>query len=270
MVTQTGPLPPLPRSAIDIGELRPFCPEMIEDISRTARDLMRGLDRAALATALPALPPSEAGAAWPYASLVLVAVDHDLSPIVLLSDLAEHTKAIASDYRISLLFDGTGGLDQPLTGPRVTLLGHATQTTDGRLRERFLARHPDAAMYAGFKDFHFYRVTVERAHLVAGFGRIRWLTAAELVSAPAPAGLPESEAGIVAHMNEDHADALQLYANKLLGLPGSDWRMTGIDAEGLDLRRAGQVARLPFDGPLESAAEARKVLVALVGRARAA
>ena len=243
---------------------------MIEDMSSLARDLVRGLDRAALATALPALPRGEAEAAWPYASLVLVAVDHDLSPILLLSDLAEHTRAIGADDRVSLLFDGTGGLDQPLTGPRVTLLGHAARTTDGRLGERFLARHPDAAMYAGFRDFHFYRVTLERAHLVAGFGRIRWLEAAELLRVPTPAGLPESEAGIVRHMNEDHADALQLYAQKLLGLSGSDWRMTGIDAEGLDLRRAGQVARLPFDAPLASAAEARKVLVALVGRARPA
>ena len=40
------------------------------------------------------------------------------------------------------------------------------------LHRRFLARHPDAGMYAGFKDFAFYRVAVERAHLVAGFGKI--------------------------------------------------------------------------------------------------
>ena len=104
---------------------------------------------------------------------------------------------------------------------------------------------------------------------IAGFGKIRWLEAGELRLVPPAAGLPESEAGIVRHMNEDHADALRLYAQKLLGLPGGDWRMTGIDAEGLDLRHAGQVARLPFDAPLASAAEARKVLVALVGRARA-
>jgi putative heme iron utilization protein len=243
---------------------------MIEDMSRTVRALLRGLDRAALATGLPAPPGDEEGAAWPYASLVLVAVDHDLSPVLLLSDLAEHTKAISSDSRVSLLFDGTGGLDQPLTGARVTLLGRALRSTDERLGQRFLARHPDAAMYAGFRDFHFYRVALERAHLVAGFGKIRWLDAADLLPAPVPAGLAESETGIVGHMNEDHADALQLYAQKLLGLAGSDWRMTGIDAEGIDLRQAGQVARLSFDQPLANAADARKVLVSLVGRARAA
>ena len=109
---------------------------------------------------------------------------------------------------------------------------------------------------------------MERAHLVGGFGKIRWLNAAEL-AVPVAAGLAESEDGIVRHMNEDHADAVQLYAGKLLGLAGSDWRMTGIDAEGIDLRQAGRVARLAFDTPLSAASEARKVLVALVGKARA-
>ncbi len=234
-----------------------------EDMSRRIRDLVRGVDRAALATALPV-----EGGSWPYASLVLVSVDHDLSPILLLSDLAEHARAIVGDDRVSLLFDGTHGLDQPLTGPRVTLVGHAVRNDDARLARRFLARHPDAKMYAGFNDFHFYRVTVERAHLVAGFGRIRWLSAAELNAVPA-SGLVDGEEDIVNHMNEDHADAVQLYAAKLLGLSGGEWRMTGIDAEGIDLRHSGQVARLAFDAPLAAASEARKVLVALVAKARA-
>ncbi len=269
MVAQTGSLPPPPQSAIDVSELRRFWLPILknmqsDDLSRGVRDLVRGLDRAALATALPA-----EGGKWPYASLVLAAVDHDLSPILLLSELAEHTKAIAADDRVSLLFDGTHGLDQPLTGPRVTLVGRAARSDDARLARRFLARHPDAEMYAGFKDFHFYRVAVERAHLVAGFGKIRWLSAAELNVAMAR-GLEDAEQDIVSHMNEDHADALQLYAGKLLRLAGGDWRMTGIDAEGIDLRQNGQVARLAFDTPLKAAVEARQVLVALVGKARSA
>lgn len=230
---------------------------------RTVRTLLRALDRASFATLLPGEPSG-----WPYASLVLVAVDHDLSPILLLSDMAEHTRAIKADGRVSLLFDGTVGLDQPLTGPRVTVLGHAERTGDERLKARFLARHPDAALYAGFKDFDFYRIALDRAHLVGGFGKIRWIGAADLAP-PQAAGLAEAEAGIVAHMNADHADAVQLYAAKLIGRSGEGWKMTGIDPEGLDLRRAGEVARLTFDQPLGAAAEARKVLVALVGKARA-
>ena len=230
---------------------------------RTVRTLLRELDRASLATILPREP-----AGWPYASLVLVAVDHDLSPILLLSDMAEHTKAIKADDRVSLLFDGTAGLDQPLTGPRATVLGRAERIADERLKARFLAHHPDAALYAGFADFGFYRIALERAHLVGGFGKIRWIGAAELAP-PQAEGLAAAEAGIVEHMNADHADAVGLYAAKLIGRAGDGWKMTGIDPEGVDLRRGGQVARLAFDVPLQSAGEARKVLVGLVGKARA-
>jgi hypothetical protein len=125
-------------------------------------------------------------------------------------------------------------------------------------------------MYAGFKDFRFYRVLPERAHLVGGFGKISWIERGALWGAAAAPGLAESEAGIVAHMNEDHADAVQLYANKLLQLDGQDWKMTGIDAEGIDLRRGGRVARLDFDEPLTAADSARSVLVSLVAKARKA
>src|ERR1700744_4782203 len=109
-------------------------PAAPSEASHSVRELVRGLARAALASGLP-------GTAWPYASLVLAAADHDLSPILLLSDLAEHSKAIAADARVSLLFDGTAGLAQPLTGARVTLLGRAVASDDAGLRRRFLARH---------------------------------------------------------------------------------------------------------------------------------
>jgi heme iron utilization protein len=243
---------------------------MTDDVPHLVRELVRGRDRASLATALPD-PAGQAG--WPYASLVLVAVDHDLAPVLLLSALAEHSKAIAADNRVSLLFDGTVGLAQPLTGPRVSLLGRAARTDDERLKRRFLAHHPDADMYAGFGDFKFYRVAVARAHLVGGFGKIRWLSAGELVPAmlQAPlAAVGAAEDEIVAHMNADHADAVQLYATQLLGLASGDWKMTGIDAEGVDLRCGGTVGRLAFETALTAPEQARAALIALVTRARGA
>lgn len=240
---------------------------MKDDPASAVHGLLRRLDRAALATALPNAGGD--GTAWPYASLVLVALDHGLAPILLLSDLAEHSRAISADARVSLLFDGTAGFDAPLTGPRVTLIGRAAPADDAEARRRFLARHPDAAMYAGFRDFRFYRVTPERAHLVAGFGKIHWLERDSLLADP-PAGLTEAEEGIVAHMNEDHAEAIQLYARQLLNRAGDGWKMTGIDQDGIDLRRGGEVARLEFDAPLSAVEQARGVLVSLVAKARAA
>lgn len=235
---------------------------------RSARGLLRSADRAYLATRRRGDAPAPD---WPYAALVLLAVDHDASPLLLISALAEHTKDIAADNRVALLVDGTQGLDQPLTGARATLLGRIEQTGAPRHRARFLARHPGASMYADFKDFGFFRVAVERAHLVAGFGRIHWIDAGELLDAAGDAPeLAAAESEIVRHMNRDHADALSLYAAKLLGLPSGAWVMTGIDAEGLDMRLAGRVARLDFPRRIATAEQARAELVRLAKQARTA
>lgn len=228
-----------------------------------ARRLVRSRDRAALATSL---------AERPYVSLVITACDIDASPLLLLSDLAQHTRNLLADPSVSLLFDGTGDYPDPLTGPRLSLLGRAERCEDPRAAARFAARHPSSAVYADFADFHLYRVAIERGHLVAGFGRISWIEHAELGFWADAAALAAAEAEIVEHMNTDHADAVALYAERFLGRPGGGWRMTGIDPEGIDLRRpmeaGGETARLDFSEPVLTPAEARAALVELAQAAR--
>lgn len=234
------------------------------------RRLLRGADRAALATvAREGMADGRSGG--PYASLVLLALAQDATPLLLLSDLAEHTRNIRADARVSLLVDATAGLADPLTGSRATIQGRAAAAEAG-LHARFLLRHPGAAAYAGFADFHLFRVDLDSAHLVAGFGRIHRVPGAAVRCSVADGAtaLAAAESGIVAHMNEDHSDALGLYATTLLERPAGPWRMTGIDPEGMDLRLDGQVARLDFDEPVRDAAAARRALVALAARARAA
>lgn len=232
----------------------------------TIRALMRRAKQASLATNL-----ARGGTVWPYGSLVLVALDHDASPLLLISELAEHTKNILRDPHVTLLFDGTAGWREPLAGPRATVLGRAAPAGSDRLLARFVARHPGAAAYAGFKDFQLYRVAPESAHLVAGFGQIEWVEAGALRYDCADASsLAEAEPGIVAHMNQDHGEALQLIAGRILGLAGDGWTLAGLDPEGCDLRRGTELARLPFDTPVKDAEGARTELVGLVKRARAA
>lgn len=233
--------------------------------AQSIRGLLRSCDRAVLATLQRA--DSDAPAGWPYASLVMMAVDQDASPILLISTLADHTRNLLADPRASLLVDGTAGLEEPLTGARATVMGRLEKTDDPRRRARYLARHPSARMYAGFGDFAVWRMQVERAHIVAGFGRIHWV-AGDAVIGEAPPALAAREADVVGHMNEDHADAIALYARVLLGLEGEGWEMTGVDAEGADLRLDGRVARLPFDKPVDDAEGARVELVKLVKKAR--
>lgn len=230
----------------------------------SCRHLMRGLDRATLATTT-----ANRDGTWPYASLVLVACDLSARPLLLISDLAEHTRNLARDNHASLLFDGTGGFDDALTGPRATVLGEIAPDPDPVNWARFLRRHPSAAVYAGFKDFRLYRMRVIRAHLVAGFGRIDWIEAGDLVGAPTDtAWLGTAEPDILRHMNEDHAATLDLCAQRLLGLEGQGWILTGVDPDGADLRRGGRVGRLDFSVPVDDTDNIRQAFIALAQSAR--
>lgn len=229
------------------------------DAPATARHVVRSVATASLAT----LDPD----GTPFASLVTVATTLAGQPLLLLSSLARHTANLARDSRASLLAVAPGGEQgDPLAGARVSLTGHVARDDDPDTRRRFLARHAEAGAYADFKDFAFYRLAPSGGHLIAGFGRIVDVAAVELVVDVGEFG--RSEAGAVAHMNADHAEALALYATRLLGQPDGDWQATGADPEGLDLRFGALRARLPFPRRVQSGGELRAALVELAQEAR--
>jgi hypothetical protein len=215
---------------------------------------MRGHGRAALATSMRGAP---------YASLVLFVADLDASPLLLLSDLAQHARNIAFDPRISLLIDATEGHPDPLTGPRLTLIGRADAIPDPRRLARFIAHHPTSGAYSGFADFRLYRMAVERGHLVAGFGRIHWIGARDLVLDADVGALVAAEAGMLRQINEADANALAGWAGSLLGRPALGWKLIGIDPEGIDLRCDGETARIDFPSVAATPAEARAALAQL-------
>jgi putative heme iron utilization protein len=231
-----------------------------ETPGETARRLIRSSDKGALATAL----AKERRVGWPYASLVLIACDQDASPLFLFSDLAEHAQNLKADERGSIMLDTTAGLANPLTGARVTVLGPIRRSDDPAHRRRFVSRHPSAAGYAQFADFHLYRMEVEAAHLVAGFGRIHWLTPAKFLLQPAPE-IAAQEEDILQHMNQDHAAAIRHMA-EVAGRDSGDWMMTGVDAEGCDLRCEGAVARIPFQHGVHTLEEVRAEMIRLARR----
>jgi heme iron utilization protein len=229
-----------------------------EASAATARSLVRRGLKAALATL-------DSGSGHPFASLVTVATEPDGTPVFLVSRLALHTRNLLVDQRASLLVNGTDGGGDPLAGARITLMGHAGPATGATTRSRFLARHPTAASYANFADFAFYRLTLERAHFVGGFGRIRSLGAAELLlPVDDAADLLASEAEIVAQVNRDHSAEVGLLAVRLAGGPPGRWRLTGLDPGGLDLMFGGHTRRVEFPSPVKTARAAKQQLVRLL------
>ncbi len=232
------------------------------DARSAAKTLLREARSGALATLM-------AGSGAPYCSLVNVATAADGAPLLLISGLALHTKNILADARVSLMLDERKSGD-PLEGSRVMLMGTVAPDPSEVTRRRYLARHPEARGFAGFKDFAFYRIDLQAAHLVAGFGRIVDLAPSDVLTDLTGAeALVEAEAGICAHMNDDHADAVRLYATKLLGAADGDWRCVGCDPEGLELQRARLALRLPFPQPVRSPGVLRQVLKRMAEDARA-
>jgi putative heme iron utilization protein len=238
------------------------------DAIRLAKTLIRSPRYGAIAVLDP-----ETGA--PLASRVGVATDTDGSPLILVSMLSAHTRAIIADPRCSLLL-GEPGKGDPLAHPRITLVCHAVRLERGtaeqaRAERRYLNRNPKAQLYVGLGDFSLFRLEIERGSLNGGFGKAYNLTATDLLTdSPALDALAESEQSALDHMNADHLDAIGVYARHFAKVSGEGWRVTGFDAEGMDIASGDEVRRIFFPQPLSDAGELRKILVEMAKAGRAA
>jgi putative heme iron utilization protein len=231
------------------------------DGASLAKHLLRTVRAGALATL-----DGETG--YPFASLVTVATDCDGSPLLLMSRLAAHTGNLERNARASVLL-AQGGKGDPLAHPRLTVLGQVARTEEARVRARFLARHPKAKLYAGFADFSFWRLDITGAHLNGGFARAMALAPAQIRTDLAGAEeLVAIEESALEHVNEEHREALALYATRLAGSPAADWRATGLDPEGIDLAAGDLTARVDFERRVGTGTDLRKVLKEMAERAR--
>lgn len=216
-------------------------------------------------------------AGYPYGSLVTVAIDERGRPLLLLSELAEHTQNLWSAAEASILLtEPLGRHAQPLALGRVTLLGPCRRVDAAerdKVRAAFLAVQPDASYYVDFKDFAFYRLEPVALRYVGGFGRMSWVTAEDYAAAE-PDPLAAAAAGILSHMNTDHGDAVLAYAQALSRMPeATAATMTAVDRYGFELAvttPAGpRATRLAFDEPVSTTDEVRRKMVAMVKTARA-
>ncbi|ALK10648.1 HugZ family protein [Blastochloris viridis] len=220
------------------------------DAAGTAKTLLRTTRAGALAT-------NDPKSGFPLTTLVNVATDVDGAPLLLLSGLSLHTRNLAADGRASLLLAEAGKGD-PLAHPRLSLVGMVRRIDDARARRRFLAKHPKSQLYVQLPDFTFWRMELAAIHLNGGFGRAAAIGPADVLTDIAGAGaLIEAEPDIVAHLNDDHAEAVRLYATRLAGAPDGRWSVTGCDPDGLDLACGDRTARVVFPqrvtapGPLQ-------------------
>ncbi|PYO01892.1 MAG: pyridoxamine 5'-phosphate oxidase [Candidatus Rokuibacteriota bacterium] len=193
----------------------------------------------------------------PFASVMPYALDGDGGPLLLISSMAIHTQNLHGDARASLLVTQPGSAGDPLAAGRVTMMGEARRVgadeTAG-VRAAYLERHASAAYWADFEDFSFWRLEA------ADYRRVK------------PDPLADAAAGIMEHMNRDHADALVAYARFFASAEADEATMAAVDRLGFKLQlRQGRrrwSVRVAFPREVTTAGESREVLIEMLKQAR--
>ena len=220
-----------------INPIRETSPEAI----RLAKTLIRTATFGALAVLDPAT-------GFPLASRVAVATDSGGAPVILISSLSAHSKALQADNRCSLLL-GEPGKGDPVAHPRVTVICKAhwldvsdPETSD--IRGRYLRRQPKASLYADFGDFAFVRLQPVGANLNGGFGKAFVLIADDLITSQRA---NHDEKTFIKKINHDHSPLVAAIGKRAYPAEKARWCVVGLDNEGLDLMAGESSIRLWFD-----------------------
>lgn len=201
---------------------------------------------------------------YPFGSVVPYCLDRRGCPVILISRIAQHTKNIQADPKVSLLVHEDGVQDIQ-TAARLTCLANAEPIADGEADPpaRYYRYYPQARGYHQTHDFAFYRLALVWARYIGGFGSIHWLQPEQLMR-PNPFS-SEQEQSMVQHMNDDHQEAMVRYCKHQRIPVQADRKpaMAGVDSEGFHLRVGARIVRFDFDRAVTTPLEVRTKLVAM-------
>ncbi|MGA9768509.1 MAG: DUF2470 domain-containing protein [Blastocatellia bacterium] len=215
---------------------------------------------------------------WPFGSISPYALTGAGEPVILISEIAEHTRNLRADARVSLIAQDSNAIADPQSGARITLLGYAMPVPEPYLEDanrRYLHLFPNSASYFDAHDFTLFQIKVSKVRFIGGFGEIYWLDRQEIISEDADSTLdplaPSAEM-VCNHMNEDHADALNMYAAAFAETQAESSRMISVDSRGFDMIAiaggAHKHLRMDFPSPVTTTEQVRAVMVEMVRRAR--
>lgn len=230
-----------------------------------ARLLVRQSDTAVISTISHNLRGYPFGSVSPYIS------DNEGRLYFYISDIAQHSKNLTLDSRLSVTVFTKGESGDQNTQARVTVVGDAYLLGDEEAEHalaRYCQRYPEAESYSQAHDFKMWRMDIKRVRYIGGFGRIFWLETEEWISEDAPWDKTEED-GMIQHMNEDHQDAMSLILKQHHKMEDKTPTMSGILSDGCYFRSGEKNFFVPFKGICVETSDARKQLVQLTHAARA-
>ena len=187
----------------------------------------------------------------PLISKVGLTSDIDGSPVLLISEISTHTKAIKNDSRCSLLL-GEDGVDDPLNFPRISIIAKAVQIAQKSelhkyLRDRYLRHQPYAKVYIDFRDFSFFRIEIEKANLNAGFGQFYVLECDDIVQSQnwIP-DLRRCESDIISQSNKICGQVIREFVKTFEGDAKKHWKIISVDPEGFNISAGNEILRVNY------------------------
>ncbi len=230
-----------------------------QQAAKQARALFQSQSDGVLSTHSSELPGYPLGSITPYC------LNRQGQPVILISTIAQHTRNIIANNKVSLISYEKQVDDQQAAG-RVTYIGNAIPCNDEETAERYYRFFPSSRDFHKTHDFNFYYLDLVRARFIGGFGQIYWLEKADFLK-ESPFNFQE-ESGMIEHMNNDHTDAIQHYCD-LFDITTDNENpaiLVGIDSEGFHLRVGSRIHRVEFEQEVCNAIDVRKALVDLAQR----
>ena len=222
-----------------------------------ARELMLTELRGVLSTLALNMP------GYPFGSVLPFCLDANGWPVIQVARISQHTRNMEADPKVSLIICEPG-LNDVLTGKRLTLVGEAQKITDREeIAQHYYSFFPQGIDYQSAHESDFYRIVPTRSRYIGGFAQAFWFNNESLFKANPFYG--EAGLGVINHMNQDHVSALAAYCRNS-GIKLNDNvqpSMVGVDSEGMHLLVDGAVVRIPFAEEVTDPASLRQTLVAM-------
>ncbi len=216
----------------------------MKEVSHVARSFMRNWDTGVLSTQF-----TKSESDYPLGSVCPFVLTEEGDVIILISDIAIHTKNIKANPKVGFtVFDMTSSHKQ--ASSRVMLIGDASVVKEGddnykSVSEKYFTFFPMARNYFKAHGFDFWRIRPNHIHFIQGFGKIYTYEASEGWKTEAPEWHGE-EQGAIDHMNEDHADTLISFGEKLLDKTAKEVSLISVDREGFHMKIDDNIHYLNF------------------------
>lgn len=194
---------------------------------------------------------------YPFGSVTPYCLSDNDEILILISTIAQHTKNINVDNKVSLTVFKNETEDVQASG-RVTYLGNAVITDSQSDKDKYSIHFPKSKSYFDFHDFKLYKIELKRIRFIGGFGSIFWVESNDFLKEDS---LKNVEQRIINHMNKDHSDSIIKYLKKYKNIEANNAEMLNIDEQGFYVLSNEKIHRISFNEPVKDASKAREILV---------